>query len=221
MRGTIARRLTDSWTSAPHIFVTMAIDVTDALALRREINAELTASGRSKVSVNDLVLKAVAASLVDHPQLNVSWDDGERILHGRVNLGVAIALDDGLITVTVVDADAKALSAIAAEVADKAARARSGRLAPGDVAAPSTFTVSNLGMYGVEQFTAVINPPEAAILAVGAAVPTPVARDDGIVVRQVMKVTLAADHRVVDGAAAAEFLATLRRKLEHPLAMLV
>jgi pyruvate dehydrogenase E2 component (dihydrolipoamide acetyltransferase) len=221
MRQTIARRVVDSWTTAPHIFVTMAIDMGAALALREQVNAHLAATGGGKVSVNDLVVKAVARSLRLEPRLNVSWADGGRVQHDRVHVGVAVALDDGLITLTVADADTKPLSAVAEAAAAMAERARAGRLTPDDVSNPSTFTVSNLGMYGVDAFTAILNPPEAGILAVGAAVPTPVVRDGAVVVRPVMKVTLSADHRVVDGATAAQFLVHLRQTLENPLAMLV
>lgn len=220
MRTTIARRLAESWAQAPHIFVTVAIDMTAALALRQEVN-ETLADGGGKVSVNDLVVKAVARSLRLEPRMNTSWDEGSRVQHPRVNVGVAVALDDGLITVTVPDADAKPLSWVAAEVAGLSERARSGKLAAEDVSTPSTFTVSNLGMYGVEEFTAILNPPEAGILAVGAAVPTPVVREGEVVVRSMMRVTLSADHRVVDGATAAQFLVHLRQTLEHPLLMLV
>jgi pyruvate dehydrogenase E2 component (dihydrolipoamide acetyltransferase) len=217
IRQTIARRLTDSWTAAPHIFVTMAIRMDKALALRQQANTALEAAGAGKVSVNDLIVKACGTALRRHPRINVSYDNGTRVVHGRVNVGVAVALEDGLVTVTVPDADAISLSTIAA----KAGRAREGKLLPEDVAVPSTFTISNLGMYGVEHFTAIINPPEAAILAVGAAVPTPVVEDGAVVVQSVMHVTLSADHRVIDGAAAAAFLVTLRDLLENPLAMLV
>jgi len=222
MRRTIATRLSESWRAAPHIFLTMAIELDEALALRKQVNASLAASGRdTKASVNDLVVKAAAVALRAHPKLNVSWDDGARAMHQRVNVGVAVALEDGLMTVTVPDADTKGLAAIAEDVRDKATRAREGRLTPADMEVPSTFTVSNLGMYGIEDFTAIINPPEAAILAVGAGVPTPVVRDGEVVVRTVLKVTLSADHRVVDGATAAEYLVTLRDLLQNPLSLLV
>jgi pyruvate dehydrogenase E2 component (dihydrolipoamide acetyltransferase) len=217
IRRTIARRLSESWTAAPHIFVTVPVHMDAALALRKDLNVVLEARGGGKVSVNDLVVKAAALALRAHPRLNVSWEDGQRRLHGRVNIGVAVALEDGLITVTVPDADRLPLSAIAADVGAKAERARAGKLLPQDLNTPSTFTISNLGGYGVEQFTAIINPPEAAILAVGAAAPEPVAVDGQVQVRTVMRVTLSADHRVVDGATAAEWLKTFRTILEQPL----
>lgn len=217
IRRTIARRLTESWTTAPHIFVTVAVQMDAALALRKDLNAVLEARGGGKVSVNDLVVKAAALALRAQPRLNVSWEDGQRRIHGRVSIGVAVALEDGLITVTMPDADRRPLSAIAAEVAAKADRARAGKLLPEDLNTPSSFTISNLGGYGVEQFTAIINPPEAAILAVGAAAPEAVVVDGQVVVRSVMRVTLSADHRVVDGATAAEWLKTFRNLLEQPL----
>lgn len=221
MRQTIARRLTDSWSAAPHIFVTMAIDMGAALALREQVNAALAASGGGKVSVNDLVLKAVGVSLRREPRMNASWDEGARVQHPRAHVGVAVALDDGLITLTIPDADLLPLSQIAGLSAGMSERARTGKLQPEDVATASTFTVTNLGMYGVTQFTAILNPPEAGILAVGAALPTPVVRDGEVVVRPMMNVTLSADHRVVDGATAAQFLVQLRSALENPLVMLV
>lgn len=221
MRRTIATRLGESWREAPHIFLTMAIEMDAAMALRAEVNAALEAGGGGKVSLNDLVVKAAARALRAHPKLNASWADGDRIVRGRVNVGVAVALDDGLITLTLPDADARPLSALAAEMAAKAARARAGALQADDLAVPSTFTISNLGMYGIEDFTAILNPPEACILAVGAALPAAVVRDGEVVVRTVMKVTLSADHRVVDGASAAEFLVTLKGLLERPLGMLI
>jgi pyruvate dehydrogenase E2 component (dihydrolipoamide acetyltransferase) len=221
MRQTIARRLAESWTSAPHIFVTMAIDMSEALALREQVNTTLAASGAGKVSVNDLVVKAAARSLRLEPRMNASFGEGERIEHGRIHIGVAIALEDGLVTLTVPDADRLPLSELSARVAAMAERARAGKLQAEDLSTASTFTISNLGMYGVEQFTAILNPPEAGILAIGAAIPTPVARDGEVVVRPIMKVTLSADHRVVDGATAAQFLVHLKQSLEQPLSMLV
>ncbi|MEO8082615.1 MAG: dihydrolipoamide acetyltransferase family protein [Ardenticatenales bacterium] len=221
IRTTIAHRLAQSWQAAPHIFVTMAVEMDAALALRTQINAALAATGGGKVSVNDLVLKAAGKALRAHPLLNVSWDDGARVRHAGIHIGVAVSLDDGLITVTAPDVDVRPLGEIAADVAGKAARAREGKLTSDDMAVASTFTVSNLGMYGVESFTAIINPPEACILAVGGAIATPVARDGEVVIRQIMKCTLSADHRIVDGASAAAFLVTFKQLLEQPLGMLV
>ena len=221
LRRTIAERLTRSWATAPHIFVTMAVDMTDALALRAEVNEVLAGRGATKVTVNDLVLKAVAQALRTHPELNSSWIDDGWVQHERVHLGVAVALEDGLATIVVPNADMLSVAEIAQVVADKSARARAGALSSTDVAAASTFTVSNLGMYGVEEFTAILNPPEAGILAVGAALPEPAVRDGEVVVRTIMRATLSADHRVVDGASAAEFLVSLRQALEKPTSLLL
>jgi pyruvate dehydrogenase E2 component (dihydrolipoamide acetyltransferase) len=219
MRRTIARRLSESWQGAPHIFVTMAVEMDRAQALRADIN-DLSGEDGPKLSLNDLVVKAVARALVEHPRLNVSWEDGERVVHGAVNIGVAVALEDGLMTIAVADADRKSVSAVSSELRDKAERARTGKLHADDLSVRSTFTVTNMGMYGVESFTAIINPPEAAILAVGAATPEAVVRDGHIVARSMMRLTLSADHRVVDGATAALFLARVKELLEHPAAAL-
>ncbi|MCC7018698.1 MAG: 2-oxo acid dehydrogenase subunit E2 [Ardenticatenales bacterium] len=221
IRTTIAQRLSQSWQAAPHIFVTMAIEMDAALALRVQVNEALAATGGGKVSVNDIVVKACGKALRAHPLLNVSWDDGARIRHDHIHIGVAVSLDDGLITVVAPDVDVRPLGEVGADIAGKAQRAREGKLTADDMATASTFTVTNLGMFGVESFTAIINPPEACILAVGAAVPSAVVVDGAVVVRSVMKVTLSADHRVVDGASAAAFLVTLKQLLEHPLGMLV
>lgn len=221
IRTLIAHRLSQSWQAAPHIFVTMAIEMDAALALRVQVNEALAATGGGKVSVNDIVVKACGKALRAHPLLNVSWDDGARIRHDHIHIGVAVSLDDGLITVVAPDVDVRPLGEVGADIAGKAQRARDGKLTADDMATASTFTVTNLGMFGVESFTAIINPPEACILAVGAAVPSAVVVDGAVVVRSMMKVTLSADHRVVDGASAAAFLVTLKQLLEHPLGMLV
>ncbi|MFQ5460794.1 MAG: dihydrolipoamide acetyltransferase family protein, partial [Anaerolineae bacterium] len=219
IRRTIARRLSESWRAAPHIFVRIAVDMDAALALRSQINEVVGETG-PRVSVNDVVVKATARALADEPAMNSSWHDGERVVHGAVNVGVAVALDDGLITITVADADLKTVTEIAREVRGKADRARAGKMTAGDLAVASTFTISNMGMFGIEEFTAILNPPEAGILAVGAAAPEAVVRDGKITVRRVMRLTLAADHRVVDGAVAALFLARLKQLLENPAAAL-
>jgi pyruvate dehydrogenase E2 component (dihydrolipoamide acetyltransferase) len=166
-------------------------------------------------------LLATARTLRKDPRLNASLRDGSRVQHDRIHLGVAVALDDGLFTVVLPDADTMRLSEIASEVSSRATRAREGRLAATDVAVGSTFTVSNLGMYGVGTFTAVINPPEVAILAVGAVAPAPVVMDGDVAVRSLMTPTLSIDHRVVDGAVGAEFLAALKEALEDPIGLLV
>jgi pyruvate dehydrogenase E2 component (dihydrolipoamide acetyltransferase) len=219
VRRTIARRLTHSWQEAPHIFVTLAVEMDAALALREQVNA-VADEGRPKVSLNDVVVRAVAAALEEHPLINVSWADGDRIVHPNINIGVAVALADGLMTVTVTDTNHKTLRAIAAEIQDLAGRARVGKLTAAELNAAPTFTISNLGMYGVESFTAILNPPEAAILAVGAAAPEAVVRGGEVVIRSIMRLTLSADHRVIDGATAAEFLRRVGQLLESPAAAL-
>ena len=172
-----------------------------------------------KISVNDLVVKAVATALRAHPEVNVSYGGDKLIRHRRVHVGVAVALPDGLIVPVIRDADTLTVTQISAQTRDLATRARAGKLKP-DEFTGSTFSVSNLGMFGVDQFTAVINPPEAAILAVGATKQEPVVRDGVLAVGYTMRVTLSVDHRALDGATAAKFLADLTALLENPLATL-
>ncbi|MEV5650927.1 dihydrolipoamide acetyltransferase family protein [Nocardia sp. NPDC052254] len=211
-----ATRLTQSKQQAPHIYLTSAIDVTDLLAFRARINDTLAEAGTGKVSVNDLLVKAVAVTLRANPAVNVSFAGDTLHQHHGIHLGVAVATPAGLLVPVIRDADRKSVSAIAAETRDKATRARDRTLNTDDMSG-GTFTISNLGMYGIEHFTAVINPPEAAILAVGAA--TDELRLDGeeIVSRKILRVTMSADHRAIDGAIAAQFLAHLRDLIEHPL----
>ncbi|HBY95823.1 MAG TPA: hypothetical protein DEP84_18020 [Chloroflexi bacterium] len=215
MRRRIAEVMTASKTSVPHFYVTMAIDMDQALAERERMNAVLADEGL-KLSVNDLIVKAAALALRKYPNLNASFAGDKVIRHGDINIGVAVALETGLLTVVVRNADQKTLSQISQETRAKAGRAREGKLHPEDIGG-STFTVSNLGMYGVEDFIAIITPPEAAILAVGAAQKQPVVRDEQIVIGQVMRATISADHRVTDGAEAAEFMVELKSLLENPL----
>ncbi|MHA6624941.1 dihydrolipoamide acetyltransferase family protein [Pseudonocardia sichuanensis] len=219
MQRIAAARLTQSKQEAPHIYLTRAVDVTDLLALRATLNTTLVAAGGPKVSVNDLVVKAVAAALRAHPEVNVSFAGDVLHRHRGVHVGVAVAVESGLLVPVVRDADRRSVSEIAAQTRDYAARARERRLRPDEMTG-GTFTVSNLGMYGIDQFTAVINPPEAAILAVGAATEELRPRDGVPVVRTVMRVTLSCDHRVVDGATGAGFLRTLAELLEAPLRIL-
>jgi pyruvate dehydrogenase E2 component (dihydrolipoamide acetyltransferase) len=218
MRRVVARRLTESMQSAPHFYLTTRVDVTRLLELRAELNRQLADGGQDrKVSVNDLLVKACAGLLAANRELNVSFGGDKLIVHNRVHIGVAVAVDGGLLVPVVRDADQKSLTQVAREAGELVERARAGKLS-GDDMGGGTFTVSNLGMLGVEQFTAVINPPEAAILAVGAAGPEPVATADGQVeVRQVLRLTLSIDHRAVDGASGARFLAQLKDVLEQPL----
>jgi len=218
MRRVVARRLTESMQSAPHFYLTVRVDVTRLLELRAELNRQLAAGGQDlKVSVNDMIVKACAGLLAANRELNVSFGGDKLVVHQRVHIGVAVAVDGGLLVPVVRDTDQKSLTQVAREAGELVGRARTGRLG-GDDMGGGTFTVSNLGMLGVEQFTAVINPPEAAILAVGAAVAEPLVTADGEVeVRQVLRLTLSIDHRAVDGATGARFLAQLKDVLEQPL----
>jgi pyruvate dehydrogenase E2 component (dihydrolipoamide acetyltransferase) len=218
MRRVVARRLVESMQSTPHFYLTTNVDAEDLLGFRAELNEQLAAGGDEdlKVSVNDLIVKACANLLQTNPQLNVSFAGDKLLVHRRVNVGIAVAVDGGLLVPVVRDADHKSLTQVAREARELIGRARDGKLAGDDVGG-GTFTVSNLGMFGIEQFTAVINPPEAAILAVGAALPEPVATDDGLAVHRRMRLTLSIDHRALDGATGAAFLAQLKDSLEHPL----
>jgi len=219
MRKTIAKRLTQSIGPVPHFFLTVEIDMGEAMRLRGRINERFADQG-VKVSPNDLIIKAVAAALRKHPWVNASWT-GEAIrFHDQVHIGVAVAVDEGLITPVVRDADRKGVAEIATEVRELAGRAREKKLKPEEYTG-STFSLSNLGMFGIEEFTAVINPPEAAILAVGAIAPKVVVDEKGdMAVRQRMRVTLSCDHRVIDGATGAQFLETLKSYLEDPMLMI-
>jgi pyruvate dehydrogenase E2 component (dihydrolipoamide acetyltransferase) len=217
MRRTVARRLVESMQSTPHFYLTRAVDAEALLGFRAELNQQLD---DGKVSVNDLLVKACAGLLGASPELNVSFAGDRLLVHRRVHVGIAVAIDGGLVVPVIRDADHKALTQLAREATGLVGRARAGKLTSDDVGG-GTFTVSNLGMLGVEQFTAVINPPEAAILAVGAAVAEPVATEDGrVVVRRRLRLTLSIDHRAVDGATGARFLGRLKDLLEHPLRIL-
>ena len=219
MRKTVARRLTESLGPVPHFFLTIDVDMTRALAARAKINGLLAARG-AKASINDLVIKATAVALTHHPECNAWWrGDSIRRFH-RAHIGVAVAVPDGLITPVVRDAHAKGLGRIATEVRELAGRAREKKLQPHEYTG-STFSISNLGMFGIEEFTAVINPPEAGIIAVGAVEERPVVVDGEVVARPRMRVTMSCDHRVIDGAQGARFLATLKSFLEEPAAILM
>jgi pyruvate dehydrogenase E2 component (dihydrolipoamide acetyltransferase) len=211
-----AKRLTESKQQAPHIYLTSAIDVTELLGFRADINETLRIADAGKVSVNDLIIKAVAATLRADPAVNVSFAGDKLLRHNGVHLGVAVAIPAGLVVPVIRDADRKSVSQIAAESRDKAERARARKLRADEMTG-GTFTISNLGMFGIEQFAAVINPPQAAILAVGAAGDQLQLVDGQVVARKILRVTLSADHRAVDGATAATFLQQLRDLLEHPL----
>jgi len=218
MRRVVARRLVESMQSTPHFYLTITVDAEALLGFRADLNRQLQERGEDlKVSVNDLIVKACAALLRVNPDLNVSFGGDKLLVHKRVHVGIAVAVDGGLVVPVVRDADQKTLTHVAREARELVGRARSGRLAADEMAG-GTFTVSNLGMFGIDQFTAVINPPEAAILAVGAALAEPVATDDGgVAVHRRMQLTLSIDHRALDGATGAGFLAQLKDVLEQPL----
>ncbi|HEX3251786.1 MAG TPA: pyruvate dehydrogenase complex dihydrolipoamide acetyltransferase [Pyrinomonadaceae bacterium] len=217
IRKTIARRLVTSLGPVPHFFLTTEIEMDRAAEMRRGINA---LDPDLKISINDVIIKVAAAALVQHPQVNASFQEKFVRFYERADIGVAVAIEDGLITPVVRAADQKSLSQIAAEVRELAERARSRKLKPEEYTG-ATFSISNLGMFGIDEFTAVINPPEGAILAVGAMSAKPVVRDNEIVVRQMMRVTMSCDHRVIDGATGAKFLQTFKKILENPLYLVV
>ncbi|NOR27150.1 MAG: pyruvate dehydrogenase complex dihydrolipoamide acetyltransferase [Lutibacter sp.] len=215
MRKTIARRLAESKFTAPHYYLMIEIDMDNAITSRKAIN-EIP---DTKVSFNDIVVKASAMALKKHPKVNSQWfDDRTRINH-HVNIGVAVAVEDGLVVPVIPFTDQKSMTQIGAEVKDMAVRAKSKKLTPAEMDG-STFTVSNLGMFGISEFTSIINQPNSAILSVGAIVQKPVVKNDEIVVGNTMKVTLACDHRTVDGATGSAFLQTLKQFIENPVTML-
>ncbi len=216
MRKVIAKRLAESLFTSPHFYLTMSIDMDTAMQARTKINEFASV----KISFNDMVLKAVAVALKQHPNVNSSWLGDKIRYNEHVNIGVAIAVEDGLLVPVVRFADGKSLSHISAEVKDFALRAKSKKLQPADWEG-STFTISNLGMFGIDEFTAIINPPDACILAVGGIQQVPVVKNGAVVPGNVMKVTLSCDHRVVDGATGSAFLQTLKALLEEPVRLLV
>lgn len=215
MRKTIARRLAESKFSAPHFYLTMDIDMDNAMAARKSINEQ----GAGKISFNDLVIKAVALALKKHPKVNASWLGDKIRYNHHVHIGVAVAVEDGLVVPVVKFADAKSLLAINEEVKVFAGKAREKKIQPSEMEG-NTFTISNLGMYGIEEFTAIINPPDSCIMAVGAIRQEPVVKNGQIVAGNRMKVTLSCDHRSVDGATGSEFLLSFRQLLENPYLMI-
>ncbi len=223
MRKTIAKRLLESKTTIPHFTVTVSVNMDPLLALRTTINEQLAAQ-KVKLSVNDFVVRAVALALVQHPLINSSWTDAGIQVHGSANIGVAVALSQekggGLVVPVLRDVQNKGLRAISQETKALAEKAKTKGLSVEDMS-EGTFTISNLGMMGVDHFEAIINPPQSAILAVGAALPKPVVRNNQIVIGQEMTCTISADHRVIDGAMAAEYLQTLKTLLENPAGLMV
>ena len=217
IRQTIAKRLVTSLGPVPHFFLTTDIEMDRAAEMRKGINA---LDPDLKLSINDIIIKVTAAALIQHPEVNASFQEKFVRYYEHADIGVAVAIEDGLITPVVRAADQKSLSQIAAEVRELAERARTKKLKPEEYTG-ATFSISNLGMFGIDEFTAVINPPEGGILAVGAMTPKPVVRDNEIVVRQMMRVTMSCDHRVIDGATGAKFLQTFKKILENPLYLVV
>lgn len=215
MRKTIARRLGESKHTAPHFYLTMEVNMEELVKVRETINAVSS----TKTSYNDFIIKATAAALREHPKVNSSWLEDTIRYNNHIHIGVAVAVDEGLLVPVVKFADGKTLSGIAAEVKEFAQKAKEKKLQPKDWEG-NTFTISNLGMFGIEEFTAIINPPDACILAVGGIKQTPVVRNGAVVPGVVMKMTLSCDHRVVDGATGADFLQTLKTYLENPVLFL-
>jgi pyruvate dehydrogenase E2 component (dihydrolipoyllysine-residue acetyltransferase) len=219
MRKTIARRLLESKQTVPHYYLEIEVDADPLVLFRSQANRDVGDAG-TKLSVNDIVLKAVARGLREVPAVNASWRDDGILRHCRVDLSVAVAIEDGLVTPVVRDADKKPIGEIAAEVRDLAERARARKLRPEEMQ-NGTFSVSNLGMFGIERFAAVINPPEAGILAVGTVVAKPVVRGEVVLPGKTLVLTLSADHRVIDGAVGARFLQVLKDLLEHPMRLVL
>ena len=216
MRKIIAKRLGESKFQAPHFYLTMKIDMTDAMSARKQINAMIAPN---KVSFNDLIIKCCAVALKKHPEINSSWLGDKIRTNFDVHIGVAVAVDEGLIVPVIPHADRKTLREISSEVKDKATRGRDRKLGLDEMQG-NTFTISNLGMFGIDEFTAIINPPDACILAVGGIEPNAVVVDGEVVIRNIMKITLSCDHRVVDGAKGSQFLQTLKSLLEAPVRIL-
>ena len=216
MRKTIAKRLAESKFTAPHFYLTIAVDMSAATAARAEINKE----GDVKISYNDLVVKSVAKALKKHPAVNSAWMGDSVRTNFDVHVGIAVAVEDGLLVPVVRHADAKGLAEISAEVRGFAMKAKEKKLQPSDWSG-NTFTISNLGMFGIEEFTAIINPPDAAILAIGGVQDVPVVKNGQVQAGQVMKMTLSCDHRVIDGVTGAAFLNTVKGYLERPLSLIL
>jgi pyruvate dehydrogenase E2 component (dihydrolipoamide acetyltransferase) len=214
MRQAIARRMSQSKREAPHYYLLTDVDMTDAIELRRQLNDTLPEGER--VSINDLIVRASAIALKRYPEFNATIAGEQITQHEAQHVCIAIAMDDGLIAPAILDAGARTLPQIAADARDLATRAKTGALRQREIT-DGTFTVTNLGAYGVEALIGIIQPPQTAILGVGTVAPRPAVRDNAIVIRQLMKVALSADHRVTDGAQGAQFLSEIKRVLEHPL----
>jgi pyruvate dehydrogenase E2 component (dihydrolipoamide acetyltransferase) len=218
MRQVIAQRLAQSIGPVPTFYLTVEIEMDKAMEFRKQINASI--KEEEKVSVNDIIVKAAAMASLKHPFVNSSYQDKTIRFYEDADVGVAVAIDEGLITPVIRGANRKGITEISKEIKEMAGRARDKKLQPEEYTG-ATFSISNLGMFGIEQFTAIINPPEAAIFAIGSAAPKAVVRDGEIVIRNVMNVTMSCDHRVIDGATGAKFLQTFKQMLENPMLMLM
>jgi pyruvate dehydrogenase E2 component (dihydrolipoamide acetyltransferase) len=217
MQQTIARRMTEARFSKPDFVLTVEIDMTEARGLLKQVSST---EGAPKVGPNDLLIKAAASALQQHPDINAGWENDGIVRYGRINVGFAVAIEGGLVVPVLMDANHKSLGQIAQEAKSLIDKSRSGKIAPSEYE-NGTFTISNLGMYGIDQFTPILNPPEACIMGVGGLVQKPVAVDGEVVVRDRMRVDLACDHRVINGVQGAEFLQTFRRLLERPMLLLL
>jgi len=220
MRKVIARRLSQSKHDIPHVYFGTTVDVTEVKELREKMKDMITAKTGRKLSLNDIIIKAVAVALAEYKDINVSLDNDEMIYHGEVNVGIAVNVDNGLVVPVIRNADKLSLSQINLRAGELIDKARKGQLSLDDMTGGS-FTVSNLGMYGIDEFAAIINPPESGILAVGKAADTPCVKNGEITVRSLMKLVLSVDHRVIDGAQAAQFLNRIKELLENPYSMLI
>lgn len=222
MRKAISRRLSESKFTAPHFYLTVDVDMEQAMAFRTQLNELAISQGGSKISFNDLITKSCALALRQHPYVNASYleQDGEIRLHNEVHVAIAVAIDEGLITPVIKNADNKGLGQISTETKELAGKARDRKLQPHEFEG-STFSTSNLGMFGIEEFTAIINPPNACIMAIGAIRDVPVVKDGAVVPGKRMKLSLSCDHRVVDGATGAQFLNTVKQYLEQPMGMML
>jgi pyruvate dehydrogenase E2 component (dihydrolipoamide acetyltransferase) len=222
MRKVISRRLTEAKSTIPHFYVSMDIEIDALLKLRADLNARSPKDGAGafKLSVNDLVIKAAAATLRRVPKVNASYTEDATIFYEDVDISVAVSIADGLITPIIRHADVKGLAVISNEMKDLAARAKAGKLKPEEFQGGG-FSISNMGMYGVSEFAAIINPPQAAILAVSAGLPRPVVKNGALAIATVMTCTLSVDHRVVDGALGAEWLAEFKKIVEDPLSLML
>ncbi len=216
MRKVIARRLGESKFSAPHFYLTMEINMDKMITARKAINEDAPV----RISFNDLIVKASAAALRKHPEINASWLGDKITYHQDINIGVAVAIDEGLMVPVIRNADLKSLTGIKSEIKVLAGKAKERKISPDEMSG-NTFTISNLGMFDIDEFTAIINPPDACILAVGSIVEKPIVKDGEIVIGNMMKVTLSCDHRIVDGAKGAGFLQTLKGLMENPVKIMV